>query len=124
MSRLLKVTISTSPNLAGQSLRQVVVVALSACLLVGGAGAANSAATETSSVLTSSIPQARTLGAAVPGDVSLMWSWEDEKKGHRVCDDFAARERLGALQFYSVEAATGKKYRGGVSVVGDYANGK
>ncbi len=62
--------------------------------------------------------------AAPSGEVSLMYLDEDMRLAIRYSDRFAADHRFEVITDRDVEAAVGRKYRGGVSVVTQNEYGK
>lgn len=99
-----------------------IVSAVLAALLMTAVGVGADAANATGAAA----PQAGITAAAhasSTSDIGPLWSWEDEKMAKRACDDFATGEGLGGLVSHEVGAATGKPYKGGVSVYGHYTAG-
>lgn len=80
------------------------------------------ATTNNSEAATSSTLSPSTTGSAT-NTASPLFKARDADKGINICKTFANNHHLGAYLETSVTNATGKKYRGGASVVLTYSKG-
>lgn len=92
---------------------------VASCVLVVGAPGAGAVSNER--------PVNASLGASLNtalSDPAPNYLESDVRKAKHRCNLFAESKRFGTLKSRDIEAATGKKYRGGVSLVATYLGGK